>query len=289
MSMDMKNRQIHAPKKQRGMGLIEIVIAVFVVMLGTASLGRMLIYSTATAGQSKARAEALALAEAKLETLRDFATDTAYSNSVVASTAAETHTGTNANFAVTWAVTTNSAPDYKTAAVNVGWADQNGNQSVNLASNVSYDNPVESGKFFSREGGLNPSGGGNSYFEEQAIEEETPPEEVSGTVEGEGGDPGAIDDPALLPYTITIAGSIIVGNGASFNGVSGSGNYGVACTYSTNSYTCTIPDIAHADTWTGSVSVSTNQTVCEGANLMYSAISANRVQDYTLRNQTSNC
>jgi Tfp pilus assembly protein PilV len=289
--MNMANKQIHGINKQRGMGLIEIVIAVFVVMLGTASVGRMLTYSASTAGQSKARAEALALAEAKLEVLRDFATGAAYSSSVVASTAAETHTGTNANFAVTWAVATNTAPDYKTATVNVGWADQIGSQSVNLASNLGYDNPVESGKFFAREGGLNSPGGGAAQGEPTTEEEANPyAESETPPGEGEATDLGEIHVATTTPpYTLTIAGSIDVDNGVQFSGVFGSGNYGVACTYSTNSYTCTIPDIAHADTWTGSISVASNKTVCEGARLSYSAISANQSQDYILRNQSSHC
>ena len=80
----MRNRAVQevsrhrAYRKQAGLGYMDLIASVLIVMVGAVSMGRLMTYSVETAGQSKARAEALALAEAKLEELRDFATDTDY-------------------------------------------------------------------------------------------------------------------------------------------------------------------------------------------------------------------
>jgi len=71
--------------------------------------------------------------------------------------------------------------------------------------------------------------------------------------------------------------------------VSGSGNYGVACVFSDTDYSCTIPDIAHADTWTGSISVSTNKVVCEGTPTVYTGVSEDQEQHYTLEKLAVDC
>jgi hypothetical protein len=270
---------------------MDLIASVLIVMLGAVSMGKLMTYSAGTAGQSKARAEALALAEAKLEELRDFATETEYATSIASSTAAETYAGTNATFAVTWTVSENTAPAFKTATANVAWSDQRGNQSVTLASNVGHDIPVESGLLLAGSAGLLP--GTVPPAPEQEPEADTGTGDQSGP-DGDTGteadpNPDLEGDPYPTPYTIYISGTINVGNTVSFDGVSGYGNYDVNCDYNASSYACTIADIAQGDTWEGSITVATDRFVCEGATTYYSTISADQEQNYTLRRNTAQC
>ena len=78
----------HENASQRGMGLIEILIAVLLVGLAVLALGRMIQTTSESASQSKTRSEALAIAQKQLEALRDFPTYADYNTDIVSSTAA---------------------------------------------------------------------------------------------------------------------------------------------------------------------------------------------------------
>jgi hypothetical protein len=278
-------------RKQAGIGYMDLIASVLIVMLGAVSMGKLMTYTAGNAGQSKARAEALALAEAKLEALRQFATESEYATSIASSTAAETHVGTNATFAVTWTVSENTAPAFKTATANVAWTDARGNQSVTLSSNVGYDIPVQSGLLLASNAGLLPGMTPPAPGEQlESYPEGEQPSEPVGDTGGEGDQsPDLNDGPYLTPYTISIAGSVSVGNGVQFQGVSGSGNYDVSCSHSASSYECMIADIDQGDTWEGSITVATDKVVCEGATTNYSMISENQEKNYTLRRNSAQC
>lgn len=128
-----------------GMGLIEVMITILIVGLALLGLSRIMMDSTQTASQSKARAEATIIAEQQLEALRYFPTYTAYNTHVV-STNAPAITGTNAIFTPSWTVTNSAAPLYREVAVQVSWTDKDGSQSVNLMGRIAQEEPVEAGK-----------------------------------------------------------------------------------------------------------------------------------------------
>lgn len=294
----MRNRAVQevsrhrAYRKQAGLGYMDLIASVLIVMVGAVSMGRLMTYSVETAGQSKARAEALALAEAKLEELRDFATDTDYTSGITSSTAGETHQGTNATYAVTWSIATQTAPDYKTATANVAWSDKNGSQQVSLASHLAYDIPVEGGIYLANVAGLTP-GSLPSAAEEPNSETDSGEQNDTQTDADPGSEPDTNPNldggPYPSSYSIVISGAISVENGVAFNGVSGTGNYGVNCVYSNFAYECTVADIDPGDIWDGAITVATNKVVCDGAVTWYSAVSEDQQRDYVLRKQNSDC
>jgi Tfp pilus assembly protein PilV len=134
-------------QRQRGLGLIEIAIAVFVLMIAAFSLGKLLIQSSITAANAEARSEALALAQGKLESLRTFSTVADY-DAIADPNSPDIVTGTNAVFTVDWSITTNTypLPSYKTATVSVSWEAPEGNHDLTLISNITREIPVEAGK-----------------------------------------------------------------------------------------------------------------------------------------------
>lgn len=131
---------------QRGMGLMELVITVFLVMVGVAGVSQLMLGSVQNAAQSKARAEAMSLAEAKLEDLRVYTTSSGYDVDIVAPVSAETTTGTNAVYDITWLVSTVSAPAFKVVSIDVDWEDREGPQNVSLIGQIAREEPIEHGK-----------------------------------------------------------------------------------------------------------------------------------------------
>jgi Tfp pilus assembly protein PilV len=132
---------------QRGIGLIEIGIAIVIVIVASVGLGELLMQSAGVAAQSLARSEALALGERRLEMLREFPSEQAYLD-IAGPTSPEQVTGTNADFSIDWAVTTiDEYPmHYKNVSVTVSWEDPEGTQNVTLTSVLARQIPFEVGK-----------------------------------------------------------------------------------------------------------------------------------------------
>jgi hypothetical protein len=125
------------PKRSAGIGLIEVLIATVVVAVGlmaVASLQGDLISGSRT---SKTRTEAKALADTKIEQLRDTIEQTgAAGYTALASSAAnESITGVNETFSRGWTVTDLTNPSRKQISVRVGWT---GDQ-VLVQSIIAYD------------------------------------------------------------------------------------------------------------------------------------------------------
>jgi len=139
-------------KSESGFTLIEALIAFAVLAVGM--LGALLFHSAllSESGQSKARALALKIAEERLEELRDFSTQTEFTNSIASlatatSVAATGASGVNAVYTVQYQFTnlgTSSASNVFQGAVNVSWNDSDGNSdSVTLATNIAWINPLD--------------------------------------------------------------------------------------------------------------------------------------------------
>lgn len=109
------------PRKQQGLALIEAMVAFMVVGVGV--LGVLKINSTLLAGtgQSKARAEAVALAQERLERARDFNLQTACADPALDTPAEEAIAGINEAYTVTTTFTNLDTVGWKDVSICVRW------------------------------------------------------------------------------------------------------------------------------------------------------------------------
>lgn len=126
--------------KQIGLTLIEVLISITILAAGVVVLVKFQGDLLRNLGVAHQHSTAIALAESRLNQLRN----QTYAN-IVAGNASDTLN--NVSYSTTWAVVTNTDPDYKTITVTVSWTDQRGtNQSVQLQTIVSNVDPANSGK-----------------------------------------------------------------------------------------------------------------------------------------------
>lgn len=131
--------------KQKGIGLIEVLIALLVVSLGLLALASFQGSLLKTSGNNKARAEAIGIAQQELELIRYAATDTIDFKQILSlpSPIEKTVEGTNAQFEVKYSITATDITIPKTdntilkAEVTVFWPDAAVEQdSVTLMSEI---------------------------------------------------------------------------------------------------------------------------------------------------------
>lgn len=130
---------MNSKTRQRGVGLIEVLIAAVVLAFGILALSKLEVTFLRGGSDAKARTAALAVAEQKLEELRG-ANDSAASFAAIAS-GTDTPSGTGSVvFARSWTVTNVPATgtaDLKTILVTVSWSDEtNTSQQVRLSGGV---------------------------------------------------------------------------------------------------------------------------------------------------------
>lgn len=127
-------------KPHRGLFLIEVLVTTVLVAIGLLSLaslhGRLMLNS----GESKARAEAVMLAEAKLEDFRNNIIKGNY-DAIASSTTNDTITGTNATFSRSWIVSNATAPTRKKINVKVTWGAGGADNTVNMVSDLVWTDP----------------------------------------------------------------------------------------------------------------------------------------------------
>ncbi len=152
----------HRKKQSRGISLIEALIALAVLGFGLLAIAKLHGELTASTAESKARAEAMQIAESRMDALRNHLEagdnqDDTHGFAVVATTLEETGIpGINATFNVsvnpypinTSAVLDPSDPGYQGYAdveVEVAWTDSRGDpQNVTLSSAVAWNDPLNS-------------------------------------------------------------------------------------------------------------------------------------------------
>lgn len=132
--------------QQRGFTLIEAMIALLVLAVGLLGLARYQSAVLKSSGDTKARTEALAIAEQKIEQLRSFSTEAGFD--AMASGTGATITGSNAVFTPQWVVAHITTPAvYAQVTMTVSWNDSRGvTQSVQLASYIGRNDPAKAGK-----------------------------------------------------------------------------------------------------------------------------------------------
>ncbi|MCU7835446.1 MAG: hypothetical protein KZQ83_09335 [gamma proteobacterium symbiont of Taylorina sp.] len=152
---------INKLKYRSGIALIEALVALVVISIGSVSIVLLLSNLTTGDAESKARNEAVAIANEQIQDLRNFmhkATVTGnYDSTVVGSN--DTITGTNASFARTWTVSNSaSVTDSKILTVTITWNNSSGTaQSITLSSMLGWLDPKQSLSFASGGG----DGGGD--------------------------------------------------------------------------------------------------------------------------------
>lgn len=137
-------------KKQQGISLIEVLIALLVLAGGIITLAKFqgdLLRARVDLNQ---QSQAVMLAQNKIEDLRHYTViNTTGGKKAYDDIASGTSTvsGTSTTYTVTWTVTDNSSPPHKVVRVTVSWTDsKNVAQSVTLDSIVGKVDPTTSGQ-----------------------------------------------------------------------------------------------------------------------------------------------
>ncbi len=153
-----------------GFSTVEALVALLILVVGLLAIASYQSDLLSVGGQSKARSEAVQLAEDKLEGLRQLIQESSYT-AIASNTTGESITGTNATFTRKWTVT--SATHSKTVNVAVSWTDKTGTPQVALTSVVTWNDPTLSaalaygklpgGDFVNRPMGGANYGGDNRY------------------------------------------------------------------------------------------------------------------------------
>ena len=154
-------------KKQKGVGLIEVLIATVVIAIGLLAVAALQSGFIAGSGNNKTRSEALTLAEQKVEELRnniDLVGFEAHLNSTTA--ISDTVTGSNASFTRSWIITQGGTADRKNISVIVTWdsdggadSDGDGNiidndEKVNIITEMAFIDPAKTALYSTGSGGV---------------------------------------------------------------------------------------------------------------------------------------
>lgn len=148
-------------KREAGIGIIEVMIALIIVAVGLIGLSRFNIKLLQDSTISKERSEAVSLAEQKLEELRnidrlpgssDTYTDITDATETVgpAGSGADVEVdGLLTTYTRSWSVTESADGGIKSVDVSMTWSDRSGevsnNTSISIADAVSDTNPAKSG------------------------------------------------------------------------------------------------------------------------------------------------
>lgn len=136
-------------KRSRGIGLLEVLITTVVIAVGLLALASMQGGFMAENSTNKTRSEAMALAEQKMEEIRNYITRDQYDDQA---TGSDTVTGVNANFDRGWTITPIDARNIG-LTVNVTWGDD-ADQQVALSSQIAYVEPSNTAGLASGQGEL---------------------------------------------------------------------------------------------------------------------------------------
>ncbi|HET6599601.1 MAG TPA: prepilin-type N-terminal cleavage/methylation domain-containing protein, partial [Burkholderiaceae bacterium] len=138
--------------RQRGVTLVEALIAFLVLSLGTLAMARVQAQFRMEADIARQRSEAVRLAQEDIETLRAFSVFAAASGArawasiASASNVVDSSTGYASNTRYTVARNVAALPNAKTVHVAVHWADRGGAaQQVVLNSIISASDPARAG------------------------------------------------------------------------------------------------------------------------------------------------
>lgn len=128
-------------QRQKGIGLIEVLIATVVIAVGLLAVAMFQTNLISGSGENKTRAQAMVLAEQKMEEIRNNITVAGY-NAVAGGN--DTATGTNASYTRSWTITGGDHPARKNIAVQVSWGGGGTDERVNLVTEMAWITPEKS-------------------------------------------------------------------------------------------------------------------------------------------------
>lgn len=128
-----------------GMGLIETLIILLLVSIGVVSLIKYQHFLSYNDNTLQQQFDATILASKQMETLRDFqvlTTTAGYTAYADIGSGSSSQIVGNTSYTITYTVTTNASPPYKTINVVVSWTDRNNSsRSVTVSSQVAGVDP----------------------------------------------------------------------------------------------------------------------------------------------------
>ena len=135
----------HIPRVNQGFSLIEAVISALVLGVALLALARMQASFLAANAESRLQAQALNLAQEKIEALRDFPNRGVCEE--YTGTDSDSHAGPNATFTRAW--TLSECPNTVNCmeiTVTVSWTDARGDtQNIDLTSYTACVDPIKAG------------------------------------------------------------------------------------------------------------------------------------------------
>lgn len=150
-----------ASRRRGGFVLIEALVALLLISLGLVAVAGLQSRSVSSAGIAKARSEAAAMSQQKIEQLRNIVLRAGFTGTPLL-TGTSTVLGTNATYAMSWTVTTpNTGLEQRLVQVSTTWTDSsNATQRLDLNSLVAWDDPGAQSKLNAPKGAalISPTG-----------------------------------------------------------------------------------------------------------------------------------
>ena len=152
----------------RGYSLLEVMVTLVVVGVGLLAIVQLQSGLSGQVGDNKTKAEATTLAEARVETLRNYIDETEYGTKLLATSGFEdvpsgeyNADGVNATFSMQEAIS--GGDEIREVSVRVSWEDRTGtSQEVTVTSEIAYVSPAAAGQkalLYTRESDLDlPTG-----------------------------------------------------------------------------------------------------------------------------------
>jgi type IV pilus assembly protein PilV len=136
-------------RRQLGLTLIETMITMAILCFGVIAIMKLQSFMVQNSTYAKQQAEAVRIAESKIEQFRGYSTINtgggmpAYDDIINGS---QVVPGTNTQYTLNWAVTTNTNPANKAISVTVTWTDSNAvSQTRQFSTIISKMDPTISG------------------------------------------------------------------------------------------------------------------------------------------------
>ena len=130
-------------RRSAGFVLIEALVAMLIIALGLLAFSKLQLVSLGGAGEAKARSEAAACAQAKLEALRNIVLQSRYSALTAIPDATCTGASTGNTYTVAFSTTANATATINETLIGATttWTDRTGGQTLYLNSRIAWDDP----------------------------------------------------------------------------------------------------------------------------------------------------
>lgn len=136
--------------RRNGFVLIEALVALLIIAFGVVGITQLQMLSLFGSSEAKARSEAMALSQVKLETLRNLVEKARFTGDPMSSSASpESHTGQYATYSMSWTVqapgsgTPQAGLEQRQLELTTAWTDSRGvPQNLVLNSVIAWDDPA---------------------------------------------------------------------------------------------------------------------------------------------------